>query len=146
MFGAILQNPVTPLGVHPPCSLLFMHKEFLTRPVLDFVLPCCIPKLGYLKCISAAPLGVLPFIDIGGDFSLKNQSLTRPGTKQEVTSSVGSYCIKCIGLLEGKAAFCDKSNFPAFMQATIFKPVVLCKAPNYRVFFTRALSFLFCCV
>lgn len=107
--------------LHAPCSLLLTPKEFLTRPVLGIVLPCRIPMLGYLKCFPAAPPRVLEFIDIGGDFSLKNWSVTRPGTKQEVTSSLGSYYIKCVGLLVGKVAFYGKSNFPASMQATIFK-------------------------
>lgn len=97
--------------LHAPCSLLLTPKEH--RLVLGFVLPCRIPMLGYLKCFPAAPPGVLEFIDIGGDFSLKNWSVTRPGAKQEVMSS--------LGLLVGKIAFYGKSNFPASMQATIFK-------------------------
>lgn len=72
MFGALLQNPATLGGVHPHCLLFLMPKEFLARPVLGFVRPCNIPMLNYLRCISAAPPGMLEFIDIGGNLSLKN--------------------------------------------------------------------------
>lgn len=127
--------------LHAPCSLLLTPKEFLTRPVLGIVLPCRIPMLGYLKCFPAAPPGVLEFIDIGGDFSLKNWSVTRPGTKQEVMSSLGSYYIKCVGLLVGKVEFMTSQ-----ISQPPCKPLFLSKALNCRVFFIRALSFLFCCV
>lgn len=53
--------------------------------------------------------------------------------------------LKICWIIGGKVVFYDKSNFPASLQATIFKPAVLCKAPNCRVFSTCALSFLFCC-
>ena len=120
-------------GSASPCLCVFMLKGFVTRPVFGFVLlPCCIPVLGYLKRISAAPTGVLEFIDTFGDF-LKNQSVTkRPGTKQEVTSLLGSCYIKCVGLKVGKVAFYVKSNFSLPLQASVFKPAVLWKARNCR--------------
>lgn len=120
------------MGVHPRL-LVFTLKGFMTRPVFGFVLPCCIPMLGYLKHTSAAPTGVLEFIDAFGDFSLKKQSVTRrPGTKQEVTALLRSCYIKCVGLKVGKAAFYVKTNFLLPLQASIFKPAVLCRALNCR--------------
>lgn len=136
MFGAILQHPVTLVGVHPPCSILLMPKEFLTRAVFDFVLPCHIPMLGCLKCISAAPPGMLEFI---GDLSLENQSVTRPVTKKKVTSSLGSYYIKCVGLLGERLHFMTvqisqplcklvflSQQFCAKHQIAESSPLVLC--------------------
>lgn len=116
------------------CLLVFTVKGFMTRPVFGFVLlACCIPMLAYLKHISAAPRGVLEFTDAFGDFSLKNQSVARrPGTRQEVTSLLGSCYIKYVGLKVGKVAFYVKSNFPLLLQTSIFKPAVLCKALNCR--------------
>lgn len=122
--------------LHHPCPLLLMPKEFLTSPVLGIVLPSHIPMLGYLRYVSAAPPGVMEFIDIGGDLSLKNQSATRPGTKLEVTSSLGSYYVKCVGLLVGKVAFYDRPNFPPC------KPLFLSKARNCRVFSPHSCSLL----
>lgn len=58
--------------------------------------------------------------------------MRRPGTKQEVTSLFSSCSIKCAGLEIGKVAFYVKSNFPLPLQASIFKPAVLCTVLNCR--------------
>lgn len=142
MFGAILKNHVL-VGAHPPCSPLLMPKEFLIRSVLGFfsflaIFPCwatsSVSQQLHQKCW------------IHWRFVLEDLICHKTWNKARGNFFIRFFLHKIFRIIGGKVVFCDKSNFPASMQAVFFKPAILCRALSCTVFSTCALSFLFCCV
>lgn len=104
MFGAILQNPVILVGVHPLCSLL-MLKGFLTRPVLGFVLlaifPCWATSSMYLNSSTRNAL-------IHWGFVFEELICHKTWNKARGNFFIRFLLHKMCWCIEGKVAFYDK--------------------------------------